>query len=106
MSADAQVAVALLRPIPYHQAFRVAEYVTVSFHDAGHMLGSALVRIESEGKKLVFTDDLDRASLPILRSPELLSSADTIIMESTYGNRVHPPKENEEKKLEAIIRKV
>jgi metallo-beta-lactamase family protein len=105
-SADAQAAVALLRPIPYHQAFRAAEHVTVSFHDAGHMLGSALVRIESEGKKIVFTGDLGRASLPILRSPELLSGADTIIMESTYGNRVHPPEENEEKELEAIIRKV
>src|SRR4029078_13276323 len=45
------------------------------------------------------------ASLPILRSPELLSGADTILMESNYGNRVHPPEEDEEEDLAAIINK-
>jgi len=103
---DARAAARLIRPIPYHQSFQAAPNVTVSFHDAGHMLGSSLVRIDSEGKRIVFTGDLGRASLPILRSPELLSGADTILMESTYGNRVHPPEENEEKELEAIINRV
>jgi metallo-beta-lactamase family protein len=103
---DARAAAALIRPIPYHQSFQAAANVTVSFHDAGHMLGSSLVRIETEGKRIVFTGDLGRASLPILRSPELLSGADTILMESTYGNREHPPEENEEKELEAIITRV
>jgi metallo-beta-lactamase family protein len=105
-SDDARAAAALLRPIPYHQSFQAAANVTCSFHDAGHMLGSSLVKIESEGKRIVFSGDLGRASLPILKSPELLSGADTIIMESTYGNRVHPPEEDEERDLEAIIRKV
>jgi metallo-beta-lactamase family protein len=70
------------------------------------MLGSSLVKLESEGKRIVFSGDLGRASLPILRSPELLSGADTVIMESTYGNRVHPPEENEEKDLAEIINTV
>jgi len=103
---DARAAAALLQPVPYHQAFQPADHVTCSFHDAGHMLGSSLVRIESEGKRIVFSGDLGRASLPILRSPELLSGADTLILESTYADRVHPPEENEERDLEAIIRKV
>jgi metallo-beta-lactamase family protein len=103
---DARAAARLIQPIPYHRSFQAAANVTVSFHDAGHMLGSSLVRIDTEGKRIVFTGDLGRASLPILRSPELLSGADTILMESTYGNRVHPPEENEEKELEAIITRV
>ena len=105
-SDDARRAAALLRPIPYHQPFQAAEQVVCSFHDAGHILGSSLVKIEAEGKHIVFSGDLGRASLPILRSPELLSGADTILIESTYGNRVHPPEEDEEKDLETIIKKV
>jgi metallo-beta-lactamase family protein len=105
-SDDARAAAALLKPVPYHQPFKPAEHVVCSFHDAGHMLGSSLVRIESEGRRIVFSGDLGRASLPILRNPELLSGADTLLVESTYGNRVHPPEENEERDLEAIIRKV
>ena len=82
-SDDARATAALIRPIPYHQVFEAAPNLHVSFHDAGHMLGSSLVKLEAEGKKIVFTGDLGRASLPILRSPELLSGADTVILEST-----------------------
>jgi len=105
-SDDARAASALLKAMPYHQPFHASANVTCSFHDAGHMLGSSLVRIEAEGKRIVFSGDLGRASLPILRSPELLSGADTILMESTYANRVHPPEEDEERDLAAIIQKV
>ncbi|HLY10907.1 MAG TPA: MBL fold metallo-hydrolase [Planctomycetota bacterium] len=105
-SDDARAAAAMLRPNPYHQRFQPAEHVVCSFHDAGHILGSSLVQIESEGKRIVFSGDLGRASLPILRNPELLSGADTLLLESTYGNRVHPPEENEERDLQAIIQKV
>ena len=103
---DARAATALFKPVPYHQVFQAASNLQASFHDAGHMLGSALVKLESEGKRIVFSGDLGRASLPILKSPELLSGADTVILESTYGNRVHPPEENEEKELAEIIRTV
>jgi metallo-beta-lactamase family protein len=105
-SDDAKATAALIKPIPYHQVFEAAPNLKVSFHDAGHMLGSSLVKLEVEGKRIVFSGDIGRASLPILRSPELLSGADTILMESTYGNRVHPPEEDEEKDLADIINKV
>ena len=105
-SDDARATAALIRPIPYHQVFEAAPNLHVSFHDAGHMLGSSLVKLETEGKRIVFTGDLGRASLPILRSPELLSGADTVILESTYGNRVHPPEEDEERDLAEIINTV
>src|SRR5262245_15384632 len=105
-SDDAKATAALIQPIPYHQVFQAAPNLSVSFHDAGHMLGSSVVRLESEGKRIVFSGDLGRASLPILKSPELLEGADTIIMESTYGNRRPRPEEDEEKDLPAIINKV
>src|SRR6185295_1553864 len=65
-SDDARAAIALFKPIPYHQMFEALPHLKVSFHDAGHMLGSSLVHLEAEGKKIVFTGDLGRDSLPIL----------------------------------------
>jgi metallo-beta-lactamase family protein len=70
------------------------------------MLGSCLVRLEAEGKLLVFTGDLGRDSLPILKTPELLAGAQAVIVESTYGNRYHEPEGNEEAQLEGIVRRV
>ncbi|HLF93739.1 MAG TPA: MBL fold metallo-hydrolase [Planctomycetota bacterium] len=103
---DAKAAAKLFKPVPYHQSVDLGDGVRLSFHDAGHMLGSSLVRVETRTRKILFSGDLGRASLPILKSPELLSGADTIIVESTYGNRVHPPEEDEEKELAALIRRV
>jgi metallo-beta-lactamase family protein len=103
---DARAAARLFRPAPYGRAVEPVPGVRLSFHDAGHMLGSSLVRVESDGKVLVFSGDLGRAALPILRSPELLSGAHTLILESTYGNRVHPPEEDEERELAKIVTRV
>jgi metallo-beta-lactamase family protein len=103
---DAKAAARLMKDVPYGQALEVSPGVRLSFHDAGHMLGSSLVLIETEGKRLVFTGDLGRAALPILRSPELLSGAHSVIAESTYGNRRHAPEEDEERELAAIINRV
>ncbi len=103
---DAKAAAKLFKDVPYGQPAQIAEGIAVSFHDAGHMLGSSLVQIESEGKRLVFTGDLGRAALPILRSPELLSGAHGVIVESTYGNRRHPPEEDEERELAEVVNRV
>jgi metallo-beta-lactamase family protein len=65
------------------------------FRDAGHILGSAICELEfqelGEIRRLVFTGDLGRRGLPLLRDPELVNGCDILISESTYGNRVHPP---------------
>jgi len=103
---DAKAAAKLFKPVPYRRSLDIGDGVRLSFHDAGHMLGSSLVRVETRTRKILFSGDLGRASLPILKSPELLSGADTIIVESTYGNRVHPPEEDEEKELAALVRRV
>jgi metallo-beta-lactamase family protein len=84
---DAMVAV------PYHHPFDVVPGVRATFVDAGHILGSASVVVDcTEGgvtKRLVFSGDIGRAGLPIIRDPEFPEGADAVIMESTYGNREH-----------------
>jgi metallo-beta-lactamase family protein len=103
---DARAAIRLFRPVPYWKNVEVADGARITFHDAGHMLGSSIVRIELPHRTLLFSGDLGRDVLPILRTPELLSGADAVIVESTYGDRDHPPEGDEERDLEAIIRRV
>ncbi|MDP3975526.1 MAG: MBL fold metallo-hydrolase [bacterium] len=77
----------------YGVAFQVIDGVKASFFDAGHVLGSSVivlwVKTRKGKKKVVFTGDLGRANVPILRDPELVSEADYLIIESTYGDREH-----------------
>jgi metallo-beta-lactamase family protein len=79
----------------------------VRFRDAGHILGSAITELEfqekGETRRLVFTGDLGRRDLPLLRDPELVPGCDILISESTYGNRVHPPAQNIKAELARII---
>jgi metallo-beta-lactamase family protein len=103
---DARATAKLMKDVPYGTLTEIFPGLRISFHDAGHMLGSSLVRVQSDHRTLVFTGDLGRASLPILRSPELLSGADAVVCESTYGNRKHPPEEDEERELAEIVNRV
>jgi metallo-beta-lactamase family protein len=79
--------------IDYDHPFEPVPGVTVRFRDAGHILGSAIVAVEAneKGRKscLVFSGDLGRRGLPILRDPRVFEGADYVIMESTYGDRLH-----------------
>lgn len=81
--------------VPYHRPFTAAPGVEVTFLDAGHVLGSAIVvlDIEDEGARtrLCFTGDLGRRHLPILRDPEVPDGVNYLLMESTYGDRLHDP---------------
>lgn len=81
--------------VDYRRPFDVGEGVYASFADAGHILGSAVVRLELEemNKKirLGFTGDLGRRNTPILKDPEPMEPVDLLISESTYGGRIHEP---------------
>lgn len=91
-TADAMEALDRLVPRPYGVDFPVAEGVTARFRPAGHILGSATVDLELDGKRpsrLVFSGDLGRRHQPILRDPEPVPRADLLLLESTYGNRRH-----------------
>ncbi len=79
--------------LEYGQVVQVIPHVDICLSDAGHILGSALVELWlGEGaaqKKIVFSGDLGRAGMPILRNPTLVDNADLVVMESTYGDRFH-----------------
>lgn len=91
-AADAEAALRLLESHPYGQPFRAAQLATATFHRAGHILGSAVVDLALGGPattRIAFSGDLGRWNRPILRDPELIPEADVLLVESTYGDRVH-----------------
>ena len=79
----------LLRPIAYGVRTPVAPGVEITLRDAGHILGSSIVELWGDGRKLVFSGDLGMKGTPILRDPEAIARADLVVMESTYGDRNH-----------------
>ncbi len=91
--ADAEQALALRRPVGYGETVEVARGVRVTFHDAGHILGSAIVEMEVHDhqltRRLVFSGDLGNTCTPLMRDPTPLGEADVVLMESTYGDRDH-----------------
>ena len=104
---DAQAASGLLRPAPYGRPVSFAEDCTVTFLEAGHILGSACLLVDIRKPKparILFTGDLGRFDVPILRDPlEPLPHADYLITESTYAARLHPDASDMKEKLISII---
>ena len=90
-SADADRAVLQLQPVGYNRAVPIAPGIEVEFLNAGHLLGSAYARITvaSEGKTILFGGDLGRYGRPVLPDPVQPPNADVVLVESTYGDRVH-----------------
>lgn len=95
--------------INYRQEYGVAEGITLTFFDAGHILGSAIVHLKiKEDRKilsLAFSGDLGRPNLPILKDPEKIPNVDYFICESTYGGRTHENPLNSEEMLAGVVRK-
>jgi metallo-beta-lactamase family protein len=98
-----------LKAVPYDKPADVGRGLEVTFSDAGHLLGSAIValRIDAKGgeRKLTFTGDLGRPGLPILRPPSAVPPGDLIISESTYGGHLHEPVEETAENLGAVVRR-
>ncbi|HEV8693111.1 MAG TPA: MBL fold metallo-hydrolase, partial [Lysobacter sp.] len=86
---DVEAAMRLVQPLPYDMRSNVLAGIDMVFRDAGHILGSSIVEIFAEGKKLVFSGDLGPKNTPILRDLTRIDSADLVLMESTYGDRNH-----------------
>ncbi len=97
--------------IEYDEPYLLGPGITLTLYDAGHLLGSAIVALDfAEGngrpsKRLVFSGDLGRMEVPILRDPTFLEEADILLIESTYGSRLHPPIEDSARELEKVIRR-
>ena len=83
----------IFEPVNYDDIVEIDDNISIRFNDAGHMLGSAIIEVwvteDGETKKAVFTGDLGNNDLPLLDAPTMISSADYLVMESTYGNRLH-----------------
>lgn len=102
--ADASESFKYFKTVLYEQIIDVDEYLRVKFSDAGHILGSSIMEMwftdEKETIKLVYSGDLGMDEKPLLKDPEIIESADYLIIESTYGNRIH---ENIEQRTDELI---
>ncbi len=104
---DATRTADLMAGVPYEKPFEVTPGVRVTFIDAGHILGSASVVLDIEeggrAQRLVFSGDIGRRGLPIIRDPKPPTGADVVIMESTYGDRDHEPYASARQELARIV---
>lgn len=93
--------------VPYETRLPLVKDVYLTFHDAGHVLGSAMVDLEYEEKgkqrRFLFTGDLGRKNMPILNDPWVPGPVNAVMMESTYGNRDHSPMSSLDEKLASVI---
>ncbi len=108
VESDARQVSALMKPLPYRQSVEVLPGVELTFHDAGHILGSCIVDLKlHEGeitRRLVFSGDLGQYDTPVINDPESIDRADLVLMESTYGGRSHRDREDTVRELGDIIR--
>lgn len=106
---DAENTLKLVKPVLYDQLVEINEQMRIVFNDAGHILGSAITELwVDEGEttsKIVFSGDLGVEDRPILRNPKKIKKADYVIVESTYGNRLHPANSTSIDELIAITLK-
>ena len=95
------------RSVKYEEPVRISDGLEASFHDAGHVLGSSMIKItarqDGEERIILFSGDIGRWNIPILRNPSLFSEADYVIVESTYGDRLHGDPEDVAGSLAEII---
>jgi metallo-beta-lactamase family protein len=104
---DAKLAMKQFKGLVYQQKKRILPNVILRLNDAGHILGSSIVELwlEDEGqqRKLVFSGDLGRSGMPILEDPATITDADLVIMESTYGDRLHRSWDETQKEIAKVL---
>jgi metallo-beta-lactamase family protein len=104
--ADAERALAQVKRVDFGRPFTATRGVEARFTPSGHILGAGLVTCEIGGRRLVFSGDLGRYDVPIMVDPEPVAEADVLLVESTYGNRVHPPDDPADRLTAAVRRAV
>jgi metallo-beta-lactamase family protein len=104
---DAEACMDMFVGVDFNKEFSVGPGITAHFRDAGHILGSASVVLEVEEhgaiKRIGYTGDIGRPNMPLTRDPNQIRDLDCLIMESTYGNRLHSPFVNVEEELAQLI---
>ena len=102
--ADARACLDLLRPQKFDAPFEIAAGIGACFRMAGHILGAAIVELTLRGTKIVFSGDLGRPNSPTMLDPAAVDRADIVLVESTYGNRMHEPRDPEDALAEIVTR--
>jgi metallo-beta-lactamase family protein len=104
---DALNSFALFVPVEFGKPCRVSKGIEATFRSAGHILGAAHIKVDitegGERRTLIFSGDIGRWNRPILKDPTLFESADYIVMESTYGDRLHEDPESIDRMVQEII---
>lgn len=104
---DAIDSLSLLEKVQYDEIIQIDKNIKVRFTDAGHMLGSSIIEVwvteDGQEQKIVFTGDLGNNDIPLLREPSMVEEADVLIMESTYGDRIHNKKEDKAEEFLDIV---
>ena len=108
---DVDMLMQLMEPVHLHTPTAIAPGLELTFYNAGHILGSALVQLDVDGgsghkHRLLFSGDLGQPNQPILRHYEYPEGADILLIESTYADRLHPSAGSVKDKLEMLVRKV
>ena len=106
-TADAEACFPLFKPIRYKKTLDIGSGVEAIFCDAGHVLGSSVIKVKitqnGQQRSILFSGDVGRPNRPILHDPVLIQEADYILIESTYGDRVHEETEDIKKKIAEVI---
>lgn len=107
---DAELAMFLFKGHEYDEKIDIFDGLSVRFRDAGHLLGSAMVELfikeeEKEEVKLVYSGDIGNKNIPIIKDPSFIEEADYVIMETTYGDRLHEDIKDELAQFADIIKK-
>jgi len=104
---DAERCFPLFSPVRYDETIPIGDGIDVSFYDAGHVLGSAMIKVhvnqDGQQRSVLFSGDVGRPNRPILRDPTLFRSVDYVVTESTYGDRLHDDSEDIDDTLAEVV---
>ena len=105
---DARKSLKSIRGLDYYKQFKLTPKISCAFYDAGHILGSAIPLFEikkglRETLRIAYAVDLGRCNIPLLRDPDILKDVDYLIIESTYGGRLHSPIEDAKNKFAEVV---
>lgn len=100
---DVEKSLELIKGVDYGKKINLGKDVSCRFQDAGHILGSAIIEAWVEDKKFVFSGDLGNQPVPLLRGYEIIDKADYVVVESTYGDKIHEGKKKRKDLLENTI---
>lgn len=103
---DARRALAFLQPVSYGEEVELGKGMSARFHRAGHILGASMVRVTGPGADVLFSGDLGRPNDPLMLPPDVVHGAEYLVLESTYGDRVHPTGDSVKELADVVNRAV